>query len=34
VSAETRRILAVEAFRETARYESTIYKYLEGTILT
>jgi phosphoribosylaminoimidazolecarboxamide formyltransferase/IMP cyclohydrolase len=34
VSAETRRVLAVEAFRETARYESTIYKYLEGAILT
>lgn len=34
VSAETRRILAVEAFKETARYESAIYKYLERTLLT
>ena len=31
VSAETRRILAVEAFKETARYESAIYKFLEKT---
>ena len=34
VSAETRRILAVEAFKETARYESAIYKFLEITLLT
>ncbi len=32
VSAETRRLLAVEAFKETARYESAIYKYLEKTL--
>ena len=32
VSVETRRILAVEAFRETARYESAIYKYLERSL--
>jgi phosphoribosylaminoimidazolecarboxamide formyltransferase/IMP cyclohydrolase len=34
VSAETRRVLAVEAFRETARYESAIYNFLERTLLT
>jgi phosphoribosylaminoimidazolecarboxamide formyltransferase/IMP cyclohydrolase len=34
LSTETRRVLAVEAFRETARYESAIYKYLEEAILT
>jgi len=34
VSAETRRILAVEAFKETAKYESVVYKYLERTLLT
>lgn len=31
LSAETRRILAVEAFKETARYESAIYRFLEKT---
>jgi phosphoribosylaminoimidazolecarboxamide formyltransferase/IMP cyclohydrolase len=34
VSAQTRRILAVEAFRETARYESTIHKFLEKTLIS
>lgn len=29
ISAETRRILAVEAFKETSRYEFAIYKFLE-----
>ncbi len=29
VSAETRKALAVEAFKETARYDSAIYKFLE-----
>ena len=31
VSAETRKTLAVEAFKETARYDTTIHKYLEKT---
>ncbi len=31
VSLETRRALAVEAFRETARYDSAIFKFLENT---
>ena len=34
VSTETRSILAIEAFKETARNESTIYKFLEKTIST
>jgi phosphoribosylaminoimidazolecarboxamide formyltransferase/IMP cyclohydrolase len=34
VDTETRRILAVEAFKETARYESAIYNYLERTLLS
>ena len=34
VSAQTRRILAVEAFKETARYESAIYRFLEKTLLS
>jgi phosphoribosylaminoimidazolecarboxamide formyltransferase/IMP cyclohydrolase len=29
VSAETRKVLAVEAFKETARYDSAIYRFLE-----
>jgi phosphoribosylaminoimidazolecarboxamide formyltransferase/IMP cyclohydrolase len=29
VSAKTRKILAVEAFKETARYDSVIYRFLE-----
>ena len=29
VSAKTRKILAVEAFKETARYDSLIYRFLE-----
>lgn len=33
VSVETRRILAVEAFKETSRYDSAICKYLERTLL-
>lgn len=34
VSTETRSILAAEAFKETARYDSIIYKFLEKTIST
>jgi phosphoribosylaminoimidazolecarboxamide formyltransferase/IMP cyclohydrolase len=34
VSAETRKALAVEAFKETARYDSAIYRYLEKTLLS
>jgi len=33
VSAETRKVLAVEAFKETARYDSAIYRFLEKTRL-
>lgn len=29
VSAETRKVLAVEAFKETARYDAAIYRFLE-----
>jgi len=29
VSVETRKVLAVEAFKETARYDSAIYRFLE-----
>jgi phosphoribosylaminoimidazolecarboxamide formyltransferase/IMP cyclohydrolase len=29
VSAETRKVLAVEAFKETAQYDSAIYRFLE-----
>jgi len=29
VSAETRKVLAVEAFKETARYDAIIYRFLE-----
>ena len=29
VSVETRKVLSVEAFKETARYDSTIYRFLE-----
>jgi len=32
VSAETRKALAVEAFKETARYDSAIYRFLEKTL--
>jgi len=32
VSTETRSILAIEAFKETAKYDFTIYKFLEKTI--
>jgi phosphoribosylaminoimidazolecarboxamide formyltransferase/IMP cyclohydrolase len=32
VSSRTRRVLAVEAFKETARYETAIYRYLEKTL--
>ena len=34
VSAETRKVLAVEAFKETARYNSAIYRFLEKTLLS
>jgi phosphoribosylaminoimidazolecarboxamide formyltransferase / IMP cyclohydrolase len=33
-SAETRKVLAVEAFKETARYDTAIYRYLEKTLLS
>ena len=33
VSAETRAILAVEAFKETARHDCAIYRFLEKTVL-
>lgn len=32
VSAQTRRTLALEAFKETARYESAICKFLKKTL--
>jgi phosphoribosylaminoimidazolecarboxamide formyltransferase/IMP cyclohydrolase len=31
VSSETRKVLAVEAFKETARYDAAIYRFLEKT---
>jgi len=31
VSAKTRNVLAVEAFKETARYDAAIYRFLEKT---
>ncbi|PVX24963.1 MAG: bifunctional phosphoribosylaminoimidazolecarboxamide formyltransferase/inosine monophosphate cyclohydrolase, partial [Candidatus Bathyarchaeum sp.] len=31
VSVETRTVLAVEAFKETSRYDSAIYGFLEKT---
>ena len=31
VSLETRKVLAVEAFKETARYDAAIYRFLEKT---
>jgi len=31
VSVETRKVLAVEAFKETARYDEAIYRFLEKT---
>ena len=34
VSAETRAVLAIEAFKKTARYDSIIYEFLEKTIST
>jgi phosphoribosylaminoimidazolecarboxamide formyltransferase/IMP cyclohydrolase len=34
VSTETRKALAVEAFKETARYDSAIYRFLEKTLLS
>ena len=34
VSAETRKALAVEAFKETARYDSAIYRFLEKALLS
>lgn len=33
VSAETRKVLAVEAFKETAKYDTAIHRYLEKTCL-
>jgi phosphoribosylaminoimidazolecarboxamide formyltransferase/IMP cyclohydrolase len=33
VSAETRKVLAIEAFKETARYDSAICRFLEKTLL-
>ena len=32
VSAETRKVLAVEAFKETARYDSVIHRFLETSL--
>ncbi len=34
ISAETRKVLAVEAFKETARYDTAIYRFLEKTLLS
>jgi phosphoribosylaminoimidazolecarboxamide formyltransferase/IMP cyclohydrolase len=34
ISAKTRKALAVEAFKETARYDTTIYKFLKKTFLS
>ena len=34
VSTEARKVLAVEAFKETARYDSAIYRFLEKTFLS
>ena len=34
VSVETRKVLAVEAFKETARYDSAIFRFLEKTLLS
>jgi phosphoribosylaminoimidazolecarboxamide formyltransferase/IMP cyclohydrolase len=34
VSMETRKVLAVEAFKETARYDAAIYRFLEKTFRT
>ena len=34
VCLETRRVLAVEAFKETARYDSAIHKFLEKTFVS
>jgi phosphoribosylaminoimidazolecarboxamide formyltransferase/IMP cyclohydrolase len=31
MSAETRKVLAVEAFKETSRYDAAIYRFLEKT---
>ncbi|PVX23212.1 MAG: IMP cyclohydrolase [Candidatus Bathyarchaeum sp.] len=31
ISAETRTVLAVEAFKETSRYDSAIYRFIEKT---
>lgn len=33
VSAETRKVLAVEAFKTTSRYDEAIFRFLEGTVL-
>ena len=34
VIAETRKVLAVEAFKETARYDAAIYRFLEKALLS
>ena len=34
VNVETRKVLAVEAFKETARYDAAIYRFLEKTFWT
>lgn len=34
VSVDTRKVLAVEAFKETARYETTICRFLEKALLS
>jgi phosphoribosylaminoimidazolecarboxamide formyltransferase/IMP cyclohydrolase len=34
VGAETRKVLAVEAFKETARYDAAICRFLEETLLS
>ena len=34
VSVETRKVLAVEAFKETAQYDAAIYRFLDKTLLS
>jgi phosphoribosylaminoimidazolecarboxamide formyltransferase/IMP cyclohydrolase len=34
VSSETRKVLAVEAFKETARYDTAIFRFLEKALLS
>ena len=33
VSVETRKVLAVEAFKETAQYDAAVYRFLDKTLL-